>query len=67
VEFPHPVDTQGGEHWMNITIEKADAFIRPAGVSVPVDNPAILNDPTTVQQTPGYAPELGNRKVLAPH
>ena len=67
VEFPHPADTVGGYHSMEITIERADAFIRPSGIAVPVDDPAILNDPTTVRSDPSHAPALGKRKVLAPH
>jgi hypothetical protein len=66
VEFPHPLDTAGGEHGLDITIEKTDAFIRPAGISIPLDDPAILNDPNTVPQNPGDAPQLGKRKVLMP-
>jgi len=67
VEFPHPVDAAGGYHSMEITIERADAFIRPSGIAIPVDDPAILNDPTTVRSDPSHAPALGKRKVLAPH
>jgi len=67
VEFPHPLDSAGGEHGMDITIEKADAFIRPAGISIPADDPAILNDPNTVPQNPEDAPQLGKQKVLLPH
>ena len=48
VEFPHPVDTKGGYHDMNITIEKSDAYVLPTGIGVPADNPAVLKDPTTV-------------------
>jgi hypothetical protein len=67
VEFPHPVDTAGGEHGMDITMGKSDAFIRPAGISVPVDDPAVLNDPTTVPSDPSHVPQMGKRKALAPH
>jgi hypothetical protein len=67
VEFPHPLDTVGGDHQMDITIEKQEAFIRPSGIAVPVDDPAILIDPNTVQPDPANAPQLGKRKVLPPH
>jgi hypothetical protein len=66
VEFPHPVDTIGGDHQLDITIDKQEAFIRPSGIAVPVDDPAILSDPATVQPDPANAPQLGKRKVL-PH
>ena len=67
VEFPHPVDTVGGQHGMDITIGKSDAFIRPAGAAVPVDDPAILKDPMTISSDPSHAPQLGKRKVLTPN
>jgi uncharacterized protein YjlB len=66
VEFPHPVDTLGGEHGMEITIKGSDALVLPAGIGVPLDDPAILKDPTTVPADPASAPQLGKRKVLSP-
>ena len=67
VEFPRPVTTVGGPHILEITISSRDAFIRPAGAAFPIDDPAILNDPTTVPPDLSRTPELGNRKVLTPH
>ncbi|HEY4382456.1 MAG TPA: hypothetical protein VGN01_19060 [Acidobacteriaceae bacterium] len=67
VEFPHPYDTSGGVHGMNITVERMDAFIRPAGIGVPVDDPAILKDPSTVPSDPSRAPQLGRQKKVPPH
>jgi hypothetical protein len=67
VEFPRPGSSIGGTHNMDITIEKSQAFIRSAGISVPVEDPAILKDPTTVLPDPSSAPAVGKRKVLAPH
>lgn len=64
VEFPHPVSTEGGEHDMNITVDKLDAFIRPAGIAVPADDPAILKDPTTIPSDPSRVPQLGKRKMV---
>jgi hypothetical protein len=66
VEFPHPVDTVGGNHQMDITVDKMEAFIRPTGIAVPVDDPSILGDPATIQADPAHAPQLGKRKVLGP-
>ena len=62
VEFPHPVDTVGGKHNMEITINRMEPFIRPAGISVPKDNPDILTDPMTIPSDPSRAPQLGKRK-----
>jgi len=67
VEFPRPRNTTVGHYGMEITIEKTSAFIRSTGIGLPVDDPAILNDPTTVPSDPSNAPALGKRKMLAPH
>ena len=67
VEFPRPVTTIGGPHILEITISSRDVFIRPAGAAFPIDDPAILNDPTTVPPDLSRTPELGNRKVLTPN
>jgi hypothetical protein len=65
VEFPKPVDTTGGRRDMDITVDRIEAFIRPAGIAVPVDDPAILNDPLTISSDPSHAPQLGKRKAVA--
>jgi hypothetical protein len=67
VEFPRPVTTVGGERSLEITISKLNAFIRAAGAEVPTDDPAILNDPTTIRPDVSRTPELGNRKILTPN
>jgi hypothetical protein len=67
VEFPHPVSTKPSRLVMDMTIAKSDAFIRPAGARVLVDDPKILADPMTILPDSSYAPRVGNRKVMAPH
>ena len=68
VEFPHPVDTIGGEHGMEITIQGTTAaLILPAGIGIPVDDPAVLKDPTTIPTDAASAPQMGNRKILGSH
>jgi hypothetical protein len=67
LEFPHPVDTVGGQHRLDISMGQANAFIRPAGASVPVDDPAVLKDPMTISTDPSHVPQLGKRKILTPH
>jgi hypothetical protein len=67
VEFPHPVTLVGGRYSLDITISRREAFIRPAGAEFPIDDPATLNDPTTVPPDLSRTPELGNRKILSPH
>jgi hypothetical protein len=67
VEFPHALAMTTAYHSMDITVEKSDAMIRVTGIRVPVDDPAILKDPTTVLTDPTKTPVLGKRKVLPPN
>jgi hypothetical protein len=68
VEFPRPVSTVGGHYSLDITIStRPEAFIRPTGSQFPSDDPAILNDPTTVPSDLSRTPELGDRKILTPY
>jgi hypothetical protein len=53
-----------GQHDFLVTIEKMNAFIRPAGISVPIADPTLLADPTTVPSDPLRAPEMGTRKPM---
>jgi hypothetical protein len=67
VDFPHPVSTKPTHFFMEMTIAKSHDFIRPAGATVSVDDPNILNDPMTIRPDPSYAPQVGNRKVITPY
>jgi hypothetical protein len=64
VEFPRPFNSTVGEHVLLVTIDKMDGFIRPAGISVPMADPAVLADPTTVPADPSRAPVAGTRQLL---
>jgi hypothetical protein len=64
VEFPRPSNSTAGEHGMEVKIEKGAYFIRPSGVSIPMPDPVLMADPTTIQTGPSQAPEEGKRKVL---
>jgi hypothetical protein len=64
VEFPPPFNSTAGGHRLLVTIDKLDAFIRPAGITVPMADPAVLADPTTVPADPSRAPVAGIRQVL---
>jgi len=68
VEFPRPANSTSGKHAMNVQVAKGNYFVRPAGISVPIPDPALLADPTTVPSDPSRTPEQGTRKPLAqPH
>ncbi len=65
VEFPRPSNSTKGEHDMRMKIAKGgNDFIRPSGISVPMPDPAVLADPTTVPSDPTHAPEQGQRHPL---
>jgi len=69
VEFPRPSNSTKGDHDMRIRIAKGgNDFIRPSGISVPMPDPAVLADPTTVPSDPSHAPEQGQRRIMEkPH
>lgn len=68
VEFPRAHNETAGAHDMEVRVDKgADYFIRPTGISVPIADPAVARDPTTVPTDPAHEPEMGNRKILTPN
>lgn len=67
LEFPRPVNTKPGYYGMQITIRNSNAFIRPSGIGVPVYDPAILKNPTTVPLDPSSSPRLGKSRLPAPN
>jgi hypothetical protein len=64
VEFPRPANSTAGEHGMEIKIDKGFYLIRPSGVSMPLPDPVLMADPSTIQAGPSQAPEQGTRKVM---
>jgi hypothetical protein len=65
VEFPRPAKSTAGEHDLEVKIDKGVYIkIRPSGVSMPLPDPALMADPTTIQTGPSQAPEEGKRKVM---
>jgi hypothetical protein len=66
VEFPRPSNATSGEHGMQVKIAKGDLdFVRSAGISVPIPDPGLLADPTTVSVGPQQTPEMGNRHTMS--
>ena len=63
VEFPRPRNEEAGTHSMEVTIAKMAAFIRPAGASMALMDPAIANDPNTVKGDESTLPVMGTRRV----
>ncbi len=64
VEFPRPAHGLPGEHSLQVKIAKSHDMIRPAGISVPIQDAKVMADPSTVPIDPSTAPEFGTRKVL---
>jgi hypothetical protein len=69
VEFPRPSNAIAGQHDMHVKIDDDRVgLITAAGISVPMPDPALLADPTTVSVGPKDTPEMGTRKILTkPH
>jgi hypothetical protein len=65
VEFPRPSNATSGQHEMRVKIDRGDKdFIVATGVTLPLQDPAVLADPTTVIAGPKDAPEMGTRHPL---
>lgn len=64
VEFPPPAKGTAGQHNLQVSIEKSRDFVRAAGVSVPMPDPAVMADPATIQGDPARTPVMGSRRVL---
>jgi hypothetical protein len=66
LEFPRTDNAPAGLHTIDVTIGNSNAVIRSTGISVPITDPRILADPTTVPSDPSHAPQLGKRPILTP-
>jgi hypothetical protein len=64
VEFPRPANATAGEHVKEVKIARSNDFIRPAGISVPLPDPAVLADPTTISTGPAQTPDMGARAPM---
>jgi len=66
LEFPRPSNATAGAHILDVKISKSAAFIRSSGTSVPLPDPKIAADPTTLPNDPTLTPEMGKPKTI-PH
>ncbi len=48
IEFPRPREATPGTHILSVQIAKSHAFIRPAGIQIPVADPRVAADPSTI-------------------
>jgi VWFA-related protein len=66
VEFPRPDSGVPGAHQIQITIpSKWYYIIRNTGASMPLPDPSVVNDPTTVPSAPSPA-TFGNKRPTQP-
>ncbi|ADW69648.1 vWA domain-containing protein [Granulicella tundricola] len=66
VEFPRSTGIGAGKHDLVVTISRMNAFVRPAGISVPLPDPKILADPMTLPNDLTKEPVGGERRILVP-
>ena len=67
VEYPRSDNATGGEHSIEVTIGgNGLAYVRSAGITVPLADRKTLANPLTIPGDPGKSPVEGSRKVLSP-
>lgn len=66
IEFPRTDSATSGPHSFDVTVANSNALIRSTGLSVPIADPGILADPSTVPNDPSRAPQYGKRRILTP-
>lgn len=59
LEFPRPNFMTPGMHSIAVTLEGTRAFIRPSSLTIPIPDPAILKDPTTIPSDSSRKPPFG--------
>ena len=64
LQFPRPINTTSGRHHLDVHIVHRNLFVRAAGITVPLRDPALASDPTTVPADPSRMPVLGKRKPI---
>jgi len=64
IEFPR--FNVPGRHEIQVSVPKADLFIRIAGATVPLRDPKLLADPTTLPSDPSDTVPVGTRRPLPP-
>lgn len=64
LQFPRPYNATSGAYSLDVKIDHSEAWIRPAGISVPLEAPSVMADPTTVHEDPSSTPVQGDRRIL---
>jgi hypothetical protein len=66
VEFRRPSNATAGPHLLVVRDGTKQDFVRPTGLAVPLADPSVAADPTTIPSDPTLAPTQGSRRVLTP-
>lgn len=65
LEFPRASNSTPGSHQLAVTVpQHRDAFVASGGITVPLPDDSILNDPNTLPSDPTRAPIEGKRRPL---
>lgn len=62
LQFPRPAGQTGGHHDLQVRVPVPGATVYAAGITVPVRDAALLNDPNTVPSDTSKMPVLGTSK-----
>lgn len=65
LEFQRPQNSREGIHLIEVSVPDRKAIVRPGGVGVKLEDPALAKDPSTVPSDQSHAPLLGNRRTLS--
>ena len=66
LEFPRPDLLKLGMHTITASVEGTQDLVLPSGITVPLPDPALLADPTTIPSDPSHKPPVGKRHALQP-
>ena len=67
LEFPRASNGTNGIHSLDVTVHRRGVLVHSTGISVPIMEKSLLNDPSTVPTDNTRAPVMGDRKIITPH
>lgn len=65
VEFARSSELVGGKHSMEVEVKSKHLYLRSAGVSYPLPDPAVEADPNRVPSDKTAEPPVGTRRILS--
>ena len=64
LDFLRPSNSAAGVHLIDVSVPDRKALVRPGGVVMALEDPALAKDPSNVPTDQSRAPVLGKRRVL---